>query len=250
MMKILYRSRDGAYRALSRSSRMLSTPVLEAASISRTSIDLPAAISWQDGHLLQGVIGRTFHAVQSLRQNSGRRGFAHAPRSRKQIGVTNAIDLDRILKGLDDRLLADNVLEKLRPEFSGDDLIFHSSDVAAVTKARPGGYCVTLDYPLPLLPSGPGGVFGLQLHSPPKPDNGPLNGESGIRTHGGVSPTHAFQACSFNHSDISPDSRPSDSITNILYFIRAIRTGRGCKSFPISRSCLIRPIVSTKCGLS
>ena len=32
-----------------------------------------------------------------------------------------------------------------------------------------------------------------------------INGESGIRTHGGVSPTHAFQACSFNHSDISPN---------------------------------------------
>src|SRR5207247_7418344 len=31
-----------------------------------------------------------------------------------------------------------------------------------------------------------------------------LDGESGIRTHGGVSPTHAFQACSLNHSDISP----------------------------------------------
>src|SRR4051812_11169673 len=29
-------------------------------------------------------------------------------------------------------------------------------------------------------------------------------GESGIRTHGRVSSTHAFQACSFNHSDISP----------------------------------------------
>src|SRR5262249_13045956 len=29
-------------------------------------------------------------------------------------------------------------------------------------------------------------------------------GESGIRTHGRVSPTHAFQACSLNHSDISP----------------------------------------------
>src|SRR5579872_5829763 len=29
-------------------------------------------------------------------------------------------------------------------------------------------------------------------------------GESGIRTLGRVSPTHAFQACSFNHSDISP----------------------------------------------
>ena len=35
-------------------------------------------------------------------------------------------------------------------------------------------------------------------------------GESGIRTHGRVTPTHAFQACSFNRSDISPheDERP------------------------------------------
>src|SRR5437870_4717366 len=32
---------------------------------------------------------------------------------------------------------------------------------------RPGGYCVTLVYPIPLLPSGPGGFFGLQLRSPP-----------------------------------------------------------------------------------
>src|SRR4029450_10595560 len=31
-----------------------------------------------------------------------------------------------------------------------------------------------------------------------------IGGESGIRTHGRVSPTHAFPACSFNHSDISP----------------------------------------------
>ena len=32
-------------------------------------------------------------------------------------------------------------------------------------------------------------------------------GERGIRTLGRVSPTHAFQACSFNHSDISPRAR-------------------------------------------
>ena len=31
-----------------------------------------------------------------------------------------------------------------------------------------------------------------------------IGGERGIRTLGRVSPTHAFQACSFNHSDISP----------------------------------------------
>ena len=31
-------------------------------------------------------------------------------------------------------------------------------------------------------------------------------GEGGIRTHGKVTPTHAFQACSFNHSDTSPEA--------------------------------------------
>src|SRR5579885_3185012 len=31
-------------------------------------------------------------------------------------------------------------------------------------------------------------------------------GESGIRTHVRVSPKHAFQACAFSHSAISPDS--------------------------------------------
>src|SRR5215475_1019969 len=30
-------------------------------------------------------------------------------------------------------------------------------------------------------------------------------GESGIRTHGTVSCTHAFQACALSHSAISPD---------------------------------------------
>ena len=32
----------------------------------------------------------------------------------------------------------------------------------------------------------------------------PAGGEGGIRTHGRVSPTHAFQACSLSHSDTSP----------------------------------------------
>ena len=33
-----------------------------------------------------------------------------------------------------------------------------------------------------------------------------IGGEGGIRTHGRVSPTHAFQACSLSHSDTSPFS--------------------------------------------
>jgi hypothetical protein len=32
-----------------------------------------------------------------------------------------------------------------------------------------------------------------------------FGGEGGIRTHGRVSPTHAFQACSLSHSDTSPN---------------------------------------------
>src|SRR3954463_6131037 len=44
------------------------------------------------------------------------------------------------------------------------------SEGAAINgRLRPGGYCVTLAYPIPLLPSGPGGFFELQLRSPPKP---------------------------------------------------------------------------------
>src|SRR6267142_667899 len=125
---------------------MLSTPVFDAASISKTSIDLP-----------------------------------------------------------------DDIFKDLWPELSSDNLVFHeeksAADCCSAEKTGSGGYCVTLVYPIPLLPSGPGGVFGLQLHSPPKPvplSGRRLSGESGIRTHGGVTPTHAFQACSLNHSDISP----------------------------------------------
>ena len=40
-----------------------------------------------------------------------------------------------------------------------------------------------------------------------------IGGESGIRTHGRVSPTHAFQACSFNHSDISPLWNQTTAVT-------------------------------------
>ena len=48
----------------------------------------------------------------------------------------------------------------------------------------------------PLLVRRLPGVFRLLL-----PRNG---GEGGIRTHGRVAPTHAFQACTFDHSVTSP----------------------------------------------
>jgi hypothetical protein len=44
------------------------------------------------------------------------------------------------------------------------------------------------------------------------PKNG---GEGGIRTHGRVSPTHAFQACSLNRSDTSPQIGFKQTSTNL-----------------------------------
>ena len=85
--------------------------------------------------------------------------------------MTDPVHLDRILKGLDDWLLANHILEGLGPKLPGNNLIFHEKCelLGRSFKTGQGGYCVTLVYPIPLLPSGPGGVFGLQLHSPPKP---------------------------------------------------------------------------------
>jgi hypothetical protein len=42
---------------------------------------------------------------------------------------------------------------------------------------------------------------------------GKNGGEGGIRTHGRVSPTHAFQACSLNRSDTSPRRHAFSSVT-------------------------------------
>src|SRR5688572_30469365 len=56
-----------------------------------------------------------------------------------------------------------------------------------------------------------GELLGESWKFPSKRKTRGESGESGIRTHGGVSPTHAFQACSLNHSDISP--RRFDSTT-------------------------------------
>ena len=44
--------------------------------------------------------------------------------------------------------------------------------------------------------------FPERAEAPPR---GELNGERGIRTPGRVTPTHAFQACAFNRSAISPN---------------------------------------------
>src|SRR6187401_1960610 len=109
-----------------------------------------------------------FDTVESFGQDPRRGCFADPARPCEEIGMANAIRLDGILKGPDNGLLPNHLFENLGPEFSGNNLVFHSGVAAKLV--RPGGYCGTLEDPLPLLPSGPGGVHGVQLHSPPQPD--------------------------------------------------------------------------------
>src|ERR1700675_4599209 len=42
-----------------------------------------------------------------------------------------------------------------------------------------------------------------------------VGGEGGIRTHGRISPTHAFQACALNRSDTSPHARRATNLINL-----------------------------------
>ena len=115
----------------------------------------------------------------------------------------------------------------------------HVSRLTSST-AGPGDPAAHRTDRLPLLPSGPGGVHRVLSHraqplvhiqhslkardtcgvSPPsinletpKRAGGShevrYGGEGGIRTHGRVTPTHAFQACRFGHSRTSP--RPGQS---------------------------------------
>ena len=44
-------------------------------------------------------------------------------------------------------------------------------------------------------------------------------GKMGIRTPGRVSPTHAFQACSLSHSDISPRDNLYSTFIKIMEFL-------------------------------
>src|SRR5215467_5650009 len=56
MMYTLNRARAGRYEALAIRSRTLSTPVLDAASISITSMSSPRAMALHDSHFPQGVV--------------------------------------------------------------------------------------------------------------------------------------------------------------------------------------------------
>src|ERR1039458_6671303 len=165
-------------------------PRLEAASISITSTDPPAAISLQLEHTPQGWFvgpltqfrqratprapaGRDFlaarahaaglvrgavHAVQAARQDARHGGLAGSALAREYVAVRDAVLRDGVFERGLDVLLIHHVGERLGPVFPGDDLVHGWAN------ARPRVIRGTQVKPLPLLPSGPGGVCGRLSH--------------------------------------------------------------------------------------
>ena len=76
-----------------------------------------------------GRDGRPVHAVERLGQDARGRGLADAARADEKIGVGEPILLDRVLERARDVLLADEVVERLRPIFSRENLIAHAPNL-------------------------------------------------------------------------------------------------------------------------
>ena len=132
-------------------SRTLSMPVCVAASISRTSMSRPSAISTHASHVAARIGRRPVHAVQRPRQDARRRRLADAARSGEHERLREPAARQRVAQRPRHRLLSDDVVELLRPPLARDDLVGHfrvqSSDfglqMALRTEPRPGGACGT-----------------------------------------------------------------------------------------------------------
>jgi hypothetical protein len=108
----LRRARAGANSARSRSSRASSTPPCDAMSSSITSTELPSVIDLQCSQVPQGVGVGPVLAVDRGGQDPGGRGLAGAARSGEQVGVGEAILLDRVGQGARHVLLPDHLGER------------------------------------------------------------------------------------------------------------------------------------------
>ena len=113
-MYTLLRPLTGANATLSRSSRMSSTELLEAASISITSSERAAAIARHDSHSPARLGRRPALAVEARREDLRHRGLAGPARAHEQVGVVHPPTLDRAAQRAHHRLLADDVGERAR----------------------------------------------------------------------------------------------------------------------------------------
>jgi hypothetical protein len=67
-----------------------------------------------------------FDAIERLRQNSGSGRFANTAWAHKQIRMGEPVLRDRIFQGARNMRLPDQIVESLRPIFSGENLVAHA----------------------------------------------------------------------------------------------------------------------------
>jgi hypothetical protein len=144
-------------------------PRFDAASISSTSSDVPAEISRHESHVPLSGSASGLSRSSAPWPECARGGFAHAAHARKNVRVRHAVRIDRVRQRPRDVLLPDNLAERLRPVLPRDNLVAHGmccsrDQPLAAMRGTSGTPRHTKTDPLPLLPSGPGGVRGESLH--------------------------------------------------------------------------------------
>ena len=65
-------------------------------------------------------------AVEAFGQNPGQGGFAGSPRAGEQVGVMQALLVERVGQGLEDVLLSGDLAKIAGPPFSGEYLVAHA----------------------------------------------------------------------------------------------------------------------------
>src|SRR4051794_31594649 len=129
----------------------------------RTGRDLTAA-----GTDSTRLCGRTVYAVQTPCDNARHCRLPCATLTGEYVAMGDTALCDRIAQGRADVLLTDQLRELRWPVFPGDDLVHGSALIVLATGrweyARPRVIRGTRAKPLPLLPSGPGGVCSRPLH--------------------------------------------------------------------------------------
>ena len=167
---------------------MASMPRLDAASISTRSSARPSRIATHDAHASHGSPSLQVRAVERLGEDPGERRLAGAARPDEQDRVRDPSGRDRVAERRDDRLLPDDLRERLGPPAAVEGLVRDLSGQrrswAGVAKREslpctlrrpgrsrahrserlgPGRSAAPGDQRLALLPSGPDAVHASPL---------------------------------------------------------------------------------------
>ena len=102
---------------------MLSTPVRDAASSSMTSSERPSMISVQEHASIAGRRDRSFLAVEALRQNPRHGRLAGAAQPGEHVRVGEPAAGEGVFERPCDVRLPDELVERLRPPCSRQDLV-------------------------------------------------------------------------------------------------------------------------------